>query len=171
MQTALVLVHKPHTHTHTSRKSQTSGVIPDISISSFFVLLPHQFWLAVLTLWRALDAGIEISSGNQKSMSHPCAFELHSAYLIGVKGGYSQNDSQDLLPSLLYSLPLSYHLSVFQRGKKLVGTLQCHAHFSKGSTQPRGSLKRTGQYVQRLPVISCFLGSHSWHETQKVIKD
>lgn len=32
-------------------------------------------------------------------------------------------------------------------------------------------MKRNGYYVQRLPVVSCLLGSHSWHEAQRVIKN
>lgn len=48
---------------------------------------------------------------------------------------------------------------------------QCHTLFSKGSTQSRESLKRNGYYVQRLPVVAYLLGSHSWLEVQKVIKD
>lgn len=101
--------YNPHTQTHTySWKYQISGVIPDICISSLFVLLPQQFQLSVLTISRALAAGLEIGSGNQKSMRHLCAFELCSACLIGVKGGYSCNDSQGLLSSPLFSFPSSY---------------------------------------------------------------
>lgn len=86
------------------------------------------------------------------------------------------------LLSPLASFSPSYQLSVgpcfFQmrknkkRKRKNLGVViqQCHALFSKGSTQSRGSLKRNGYYVQRLPVVSCLLGSRSWHEAQRVIK-
>lgn len=55
--------------------------------------------------------------------------------------------------------------SILIAGKRGVRQ-QCQAPFSKGST-----LKRNGYAVQRLPVVSCLLESHSWHEAQKVIKD